>query len=238
MTFLLNASAVYTLRRTRAAGSGIRSLHAGQKERLMGFLDRLFGRREESRAQPAAPPSRGDWEHQPPDADEQALQRYRYMLRTAPPETIEQAHEEAFAKLTPEQRAQALRELAAQTPEGERAALAGGRDDPKSLARLATRAEMRQPGMMERTFGGTGRGPGMGGMMGGMGSTIFASLAAGFVGSIVAQQFLDSVGDDVGLDEDDPTTELGDEQVADSAGDDYGDYGGGDFGGGDFGGDF
>jgi hypothetical protein len=32
------------------------------------------------------------------------------LLKTAPPETIEQAHEEAFAKLTPTQRAQALRE--------------------------------------------------------------------------------------------------------------------------------
>jgi hypothetical protein len=114
----------------------------------MGFLDWLFGRKDEPRTQPAAPTYRGpgDGGHQPPDAGEQALQRYRYMLKTAPPETIEQAHEEAFAKLTPDQRAQALRELAAETPEGERAALAGGRDDPKSLARLATRAEMRQPG--------------------------------------------------------------------------------------------
>jgi hypothetical protein len=203
----------------------------------MGFLDRLFGRREESRAQPAAPPSRGDWE-QPPDADEQALQRYRYMLRTAPPETIEQAHEEAFARLTPDQRAQALRELAAETPEGERAALAGGRDDPKSLARLATRAEMRQPGMMERTFGGTGRGPGMGGMMGGTGGTILGSVAAGFVGSIVAQQFLDSMG---GFDEGDTSEQTSDDS-GDYGGDDSGDYyggddfGGGDFGGGDFGG--
>src|SRR5215203_4785402 len=111
---------------------GIRSLRAGQKERLVGLFDWLFGRKEES----------------------QARRRYRYMLKTAPPETIEQAHEEAFAKLTPAQRAQALRELAAVTPEGERAALAGGREDPKSLARLATRAEMRQPGTMERTFGG------------------------------------------------------------------------------------
>src|SRR4051812_32975507 len=162
----------------------------------MGFLDRLFGRKEEPRAQPAAPTYRdtGDGGHQSPDADEQALQRYRYMLKTAPPETIEQAHEEAFAKLTPAQRAQALRELAAETPEGERAALAGGRDDPKSLARLATRAEMRQPGTMERIFGSTGRGPGMGGgMMGGMGGTIFGSLAAGFVGSVIAQQFLGSM---------------------------------------------
>ena len=193
----------------------------------MGFLDRLFGRREESRAQPATPThhGHGDREYQTPNADEQALQRYRYMLKTAPPETIEQAHEEAFAKLTPAQRAQALRELAAATPEEERAALAGGRDDPKSLARLATRAEMRQPGTMERTFGGVGGGFGLGG-------TIFASLAAGFVGSMIAQQFLYSAGD---FGEDDASEQSGDEETYDdSAADDYGDFGGGDFGGGDF----
>jgi hypothetical protein len=34
---------------------------------------------------------------------------------------------------------------------------------------MATRAEMRQPGTMERIFGGTGRGSSMEGMMGGMG---------------------------------------------------------------------
>ena len=217
----------------------------------MGFLDRLFGRKEkeEARSQPAAPTHHGpgEREHQPPDADEQALERYRYMLRTAPPETIEQAHEEAFAKLTPSQRAQALRELAAETPEDERAALAEGRDDPKTLARLATRTEIRQPGAMERMFGGTGRAPGMGGM-GGMGGTILGSLAAGFVGSIVAQQFLDSMGDDA-FGEDDTSAEAGDQEMADTdtgdygSGDydsggydsgDFGDFGGGDFGGGDF----
>jgi hypothetical protein len=212
----------------------------------MGFLDRLFGRKEESQEQAAAPtyPSHGDREYQPPNADEQALQRYRYMLKTAPPETIEQAHEEAFAKLTPAQRAQALRELAAETPEGERATLGGGRDDPKSLARLATRSEMRQPGSIERIFGGTGRGPGMGGMMGGMGGTLLGSLAAGFVGSIIAQQFLSSMGDDA-FGEGDTSEQSGNEEM-DSTGDDSGDYGsddygsgdlgGGDFGGGDFGG--
>src|ERR671916_3470859 len=175
----------------------------------MGFFDWLFGRKEEHRAQPEVQTYHGPGERgrQPQDDDEQALQRYRYMLRTAPPETIEQAHEEAFAKLTPAQRAQALRELAIVTPEDERAALAGERDDPKSLARLATRAEMRQPGTMERAFGGTGRGYGMGGMMGG---SIFASLAAGFVGSLVAQQFLDSVGD-FGFDEGDASEQSGGE---------------------------
>src|SRR5215217_1460794 len=175
---------------------GIRSLPAEQKERLMGLFDWFFGRKEELRPQPAAPTfgGLGDGGQQPPDADEQALQRYRYMLKTAPPE------------------------LAAATPEEERAALAGGRDDPKSLARLATRAEMRQPGTMERTFGGTGRGPGMGGMMGGMGSTIFTSLAASFVGSVVAQQFLSSV-DDFGFGESDTSDQSGDEETYDNAGD-------------------
>src|SRR5215216_4991857 len=132
---------LYTLRRTRAATSWhTPAPRRAEGERLMGFLDRLFGRKEEPREQPLPPTSHGpsDEGHQPADA-----------------------HEEALAKLTPSQRAQALRELAAETPEGERAALAGGREDPKSLARLATRAEMRQPGTMERLFGGTGRGSGM-----------------------------------------------------------------------------
>ena len=205
----------------------------------MRFFQRLFGREEEPRDQPTRSSThhgRGDREHQPADADEQTLQRYRYMLKTAPPETIEQAHEEAFANLTPAQRAQALRELAAETPEGERSLLVEGRDDPKSLARLATRAEIRRPGTMERTFGNTGRGAGMGGMMGGMGGTIFASLAAGFVGSVIAQQFLGSID---GFDEGDEGEQSGNEETAHGAGDDSGDdsgYYGGDFG--DYGGDF
>src|SRR5918994_4496742 len=95
----------YTLRRTRAATSRHTAApRRAEGERLMGFLDRLFGRKEEPREQPPVPPTShgpSDEGHQPADADAQALQRYRYMLKTAPPETIEQAHEEAFAKLTP-----------------------------------------------------------------------------------------------------------------------------------------
>ena len=58
------------------------------------------------------------------------------------PEQIEQAHAEAFAKLTPDQRQQVLAQLAAAVPAGERPRT----DDPRTLARAATRAEMRQPG--------------------------------------------------------------------------------------------
>ena len=84
----------------------------------MGFLDRLLGRSTEPESRPrqdASAPSRGA----PGElTDEQALERYRYLVRTAPPEAIEQAHEQAFAKLTPEQRRMALRDLSAAVPTG------------------------------------------------------------------------------------------------------------------------
>ena len=162
-------------------------------------------------------------------ADEQALARYRYLLRTAPPEEVEQAHEEAFAQLTPEQRRQALTALAEHVPPNE---LRG--DDPASLARAATRAEMRQPGTIERAWGGQAAG-GFG-----LGSFFLSTLAASFIGTAIAQSFFDN---DPGAYAGDQAVEGGD-QAADSgdladadAGDmgDGGDFGGGDFGGGDFG---
>ncbi len=158
----------------------------------MSFLKRLFGGGDdEEQQQPRRIVQSGSRSRNM--TDQQAIERYQYMLRTAPPETIEQAHAEAFAKLTPEQRRMVLQELSTQVPESERATS----DDPQSLARMATRAEMRQPGMMQRTFGGMGGGMGgmgMGGMGMGIGGTIMTSLAAGFVGSMVAQSFMDSMG--------------------------------------------
>jgi hypothetical protein len=190
----------------------------------MGFLDRLFGRRP---AEPVSEPDRFSAEPQPL-SDEQALARYRYMLRTAPPELIEQAHAEAFAQLTPEQRAMALRELSQALPERE----VGGtyRDDPQTLARMATRAELRRPGTLERTFGGTGMGMGMtGGMFGG---GFMSSLAGAFVGSMIAQQFFDGMAYDPGY-ADSQLDQPGDASAADLSGDDpsgFGDDIGGDFG--------
>ncbi len=108
------------------------------------------------------------------------------MLRTAPPETIEQAHAEAFAKLTPEQRRTVLADVSAELPPAERATS----DDPKSLARMATRAEMRSRGTMERALGG-GRGGGMG--MGGMiAGSVLAGVAGAFIGTASADTFFDA----------------------------------------------
>ncbi|MCW2577680.1 MAG: uncharacterized protein JWR66_3710 [Modestobacter sp.] len=233
----------------------------------MGLLSRLFGRDRGQRspygpgytdpyAQQGYGYARQDPGPQPARSeDERAVERYRYLLRTAPPDQVEAAHAEAFAKLTPDQRRQVLEQLAAATPASERPR----GDDPQTLARAATRAEIRQPGTLERAFGGFGGGGGYGGYGGGygggsggggygrggfggggmgMGSMIGGSLlgtvAGVVVGSAVADALFDTGLGDGGL------FGGGDEEAyadgyQDGAGNDGGD-GGGDAGGGDYGG--
>ena len=187
----------------------------------MGLLDKLFGGSEGS----PTVPSRSTSTAAPPSADERALAQYRYMLQTAPPEAIEQAHAEAFARLTPEQRRQLLQQLTADLPDAERGAAA---DDPRSLARMATRAEVRQPGAMERTFSGIGgRGGGMAGMMAG---SFLSTIAGVVVGSAIAQAFLGHSGPDPDAADTTSDDASSDTASADSAGSDGGDFDGGDFG--------
>jgi hypothetical protein len=190
----------------------------------VGILDKLFGRDEAPQPRPAQSPGAGA----PQSADEQAIARYRYMLKTAPPETIEQAHAEAFANLTPEQRSMLLQQLSADMPDAERrAAGVAVKDDPQSLARLATRAEVRQPGTMERTFAGMGgRGMGVGSMMAG---SFLASIAGVVIGSAIAQSFLGDSGHGDTAGGESSSGDMSADTSAD-AGSDVGDFDGGDFG--------
>jgi len=194
------------------------------------------------------------------DPDEVAVERYRYLLRTAPPDAVEQAHAEAFGRLTPEQRRRVLEELGSGLPPAERATA----DDPQSLARMATRAEMRNPGTLEQSFRGQGgygagaRGPGFGSMVGG---SLLGTVAGVVIGSAVANALFgpafgdpsqDFAGDagaeggDAGADTGDTGADSGgdagtaDAGYTEAAGADPGYDGGGDAGGGfgDFGGDF
>lgn len=211
----------------------------------MGFFDRLFGAPEpEPQRQPVPQAARAS---RPLSDDELAVERYRYLLRTAPPETIEQVHAEAFAKLTPEQRQQVYRSLAEQAPPGERV----DGDDPQALARAATRQEVRQPGSMERAFSGGGAGRPGGPSLGGMFATsLLGSIAGVVVGSAIAQAFLPDPAafeaGDAGADAGDAgageagAADAGSVEAAGADAGGYGDGGYGDFGGGDagFGGDF
>ena len=235
----------------------------------MGFLDRLLGREQGERRPTGPPPTVVT---QPPPAppaqavseDERAVARYRYLLRTAPPEELERVHAEAFSRLTPEQRAQVLAELSRGLPPGERPPT----DDPASMARSATRAELRQPGYLEQSFS-RGRFGGAGGM--GMGGTIVGSMMGTIAGVVIGSAIADALFDGydqspeaaqagdaaTAADGSDPSGDAGtadtpdtlqDAGVADASyaqdgsytadGGDYsgGDYSGGDFGGGDFGG--
>jgi hypothetical protein len=146
----------------------------------MGLFSRLLRIDDEPTPQRRGlAPVRG---HDASSDDQRAIDRYRYMIQTAPPETIEQAHLEAFERLTPEQRRQLLGAIAEATPPGERATLSSiSADDPSALARAATRAEIREPGVMERTLSR----PGLG-----FGASLLTSFAGAFAGSLVAQSFL------------------------------------------------
>jgi hypothetical protein len=177
----------------------------------MGFLDRLFGTEQAQ----AAPPRRA-----PRTDDELAIERYRYLLRTAPPETLEQVHAEAFAKLSDEQRVLIYEELSHGAGTGERPLSS----EPATLARAATRAEIRNPGTLERSFqGGT---LGFGSMVG---SSLLGTVAGYVIGSALVSAFLPW---DAGYD----TTDSGDSAAdtdasADTAGADFGvsDFGDFDF---------
>jgi len=155
----------------------------------MGLFGRMLGIEEDEDRRAVTRPRSGigapasDPRQQP---ESQALERYRYMLRTAPPETLEQAHAEAFAKLNPTERRQVLAELAESAPPAERAAIAATPlDNPQALGRVATRAEIREPGVLERSLG-------TGAM--GFGASLLSSFAMGFAGSMVAQSFFSALG--------------------------------------------
>ncbi len=231
----------------------------------MSILDKLFGheeqpQRQQAPQQPYYPPQQ---QQVPPpqSADQQAIARYQYMLRTAPPETIEQAHQEAFAQLTPEQRRQVLQQLTSAAPASERPSMSAA-DDPQALARAATRAEVRQPGTLERLFGSSGAPGGGGGGMG-FGGTLLTGLAGAFVGTAIADHFFrgsmgsgfmggggmggygggtvvnetvnnygsDSDGDNDSDDNSDDDSDSGNDTVSDNDSADYGDAGGDDSGG-------
>ena len=197
----------------------------------MGFLDRLLGRDQQgtnasygSRQAPYGGSQQTTQQRSPGPqdsvtgdtaADRQAIARYRYLLRTAAPEQIEQAHAEAFAQLSPDQRRQVLRELTDGLPPGEQPTS----DEPAALARSATRAEMRQPGFMSSRFGG-----GYGGFGASLGGSLLGSIAGVVIGTAVADTLLG------GFDSSPEAAESG-EASADGGGGDSGDSG--DSGGGD-----
>lgn len=130
-------------------------------------------------------------------ADRAAIARYDYLLQTADPHQIEQVHREAFARLTPVQRAQIEARMQSELPPHERPRSAEAPD----LARAAARAEAGHPGVLRgllaRAGGRRGR-SGMGGAVAGAGLAaggVLAAVAGGAVVSSVAGPLLAQAAD-------------------------------------------
>ncbi|HEV7567508.1 MAG TPA: hypothetical protein VGO31_16295 [Microbacteriaceae bacterium] len=165
----------------------------------MGLFDRILGREDPEPTNQNTQSSRGNTAPQRSE-DEIAVERYQYLLRTAPPETIEKVHIEAFSKLTPEQRDILFQRLSENASPAERPADA----QPATLAQAATRAEFQQPGTMTRTLGGGGLGgPSFGSMFG---SSLLGTVAGFVIGSAIVSAFMpmDSGADAASGDSSDP----------------------------------
>lgn len=121
--------------------------------------------------------------------DRAAIARYDYLLRTADPDRVEQMHREAFARLTPAQRAHVKERMDAEFSAHERPRS----DAPDDLARTAARAEATRPGRLSQLFARAGRTGLIGAGVVGAGG-LLAAVAGGAVVSAVAGPLLAQAG--------------------------------------------
>ena len=140
----------------------------------MGFLDRLFRTERGAGQTAAAGPDEASGAEAAEAVDVRVLERYRLLLGTAPTETIEAVHREAFELLTDDQRALVYEGLSAGAGTGERPLSS----EPATLARAASRAELRQPGRLERVLSESA------------GGALLGVVADHVVGSALASAFL------------------------------------------------
>ncbi|MFN3948247.1 cation-transporting ATPase [Microbacterium sp.] len=121
--------------------------------------------------------------------DRAAIARYDYLLRTADPDRVEQMHRDAFARLTPQQRAHVRERMDAELAPHERPRS----DAPDDLARTAARAEAARPGRLSSLFARAGKTGLVGAGVAGAGG-LLAAVAGGAVISAVAAPLLAEAG--------------------------------------------
>ncbi|WP_258567144.1 hypothetical protein [Microbacterium sp. Se5.02b] len=166
------------------AGRAVRSATSGVKRPVCAT--RRTGERSRSTYTAApvadgyAPPAPGTSRNAQTatDVDRAAIARYDYLLRTADPQRVEQIHREAFARLTPEQRALVEARMRQEFEPGERPRSSS----PDDLARAAGRAEAMKPGRM-RGLLSRARGAGAGGA-----AVAAGGAAVGMLGVVAGEQ--------------------------------------------------
>lgn len=147
------------------------------------------------------PPATGSWAPSGPAApsaaapaaastaaDRAAIARYEYLLQTSDPHQVEAIHREAFARLTPQQRAQVQAGMRSELRPGEQPRTA----DAPDLARAAARTEALRPGTMAGLLARVGRGSGTG-SAGGRGRSAALLGAGGMLGAVAGAAVVSAV---------------------------------------------
>ena len=139
------------------------------------------------------------YEQGPPWAgisDQEAVQRYQQVAPQLPPDVYQQSAQEAFARMSPQERAQFaqyLRQRAQQQnvdfPDLNRDGIDDRLQDPDYLAQVTGRMHQQQPGMLGQLLGGGGpggAGRGAQGGPGGAGNVLDNPLAKAALAGIAA----------------------------------------------------
>ena len=125
-------------------------------------------------------------------SEQEAADRYRQVASQLPPDDYLQAANEAFARMSPEERMQFGRYLGQEAQRQGHDFIDLNQDgiedrlqDPDYLAQTTSRAHQEQPGLVRQLFGGSGSGGGhTGGSTGG--GMLGSPLAKGVLGGIAA----------------------------------------------------
>src|SRR5687768_12233763 len=141
----------------------------------MGLFESLLtgGQRGQQGARPQAQQAQqrqefddfiGRYEQGPPWAgvsDQEALERYQQVVPHVSPEVYEQSAQEAYARMSPQERAQFgqyLRQQARQqnidVPDFNQDGIDDRLQDPATLARVTSRMHQQQPGVFGQILGG------------------------------------------------------------------------------------
>jgi len=121
-------------------------------------------------------------------ADRAAIARYEYLLQTSDPHQLEAIHREAFARLTPQQRAQVQAGMRSELRPSEQPRTA----DAPELARVAARTEALRPGSMAGLLARVGRGS-RGASGGGMARGAALVGAGGLLGAVAGGAVVSAV---------------------------------------------
>ena len=100
-------------------------------------------------------------------SDQEAMERYQQVAPHLPPDMYQQSAQEAFSRLTPQQRTQfgqylqqQARQQHVQVPDLNQDGIDDRFQDPNYLAQVAGRMDQQQPGLLGQLLGGAGGGGG------------------------------------------------------------------------------